>query len=72
VENNFCVDCNVLCSGKFCWKCGKVTIPMLLACPHCKADVSVLSKFCENCGKPIHEAAQEHIKRGREKGGDKV
>ena len=44
----------------------------MLECPHCydtfKEKVSIVSKFCGSCGKPIQEAIEEHIKRERGEG----
>lgn len=75
MENNYCYECKVLCSGKFCWSCGKEAISAVLKCPYCEETIGVIGKFCERCGKPVQEAVQEHIKReeeGGEKGGDTV
>lgn len=72
--NNWCPECGVTCSGKFCWRCGGETISVMLKCPHCENEVTVIGQFCGFCGKPIHEAIKEHVKeeRGRKevKGSD--
>lgn len=50
--------CNWPSMGKFCPKCGAVTIPHDMPCPYCKKLVSVMGKFCEECGKPMQEAVK--------------
>ena len=64
--NNYCPECSVLCQGRFCWRCGKKTVSGFLKCPFCEEEVSVIGKFCTNCGKPIQEAIEEHVRKERE------
>jgi len=66
--NNYCPECQVLCSGKFCWRCGKRSVVAMVKCPYCGEEVAIVSKFCGNCGKPIQEAIKMHIER--ERGGE--
>ena len=61
MKNSYCVKCKNLCSGDYCKWCSNKTIPMMLKCPHCDFEISLLGKFCDNCGKPIQEAIQIHI-----------
>ena len=68
MENNYCPECKVLCSGKYCWRCGKRSVAGMFKCPHCENDVSVVAQFCGSCGKPIQEAIKGHFKR--ERGGE--
>jgi predicted amidophosphoribosyltransferase len=44
----------------------------MIKCPNCKEMVGIIGKFCDNCGKPIQEEIQEHVKRERERGGENV
>ena len=67
MENNYCPECKVLCSGKFCWRCGKPAVSAIVKCPNCEEMVGIIGKFCDNCGKPIQEEIQEHIKREGER-----
>lgn len=67
--NNWCLTCKQLVSGKYCYSCGKESIPAMLVCPHCKAETTVLSKFCGECAKPVQEAVAAHIARHSERGG---
>ena len=70
MENNYCPECKVICDGKFCWRCGRRAVSSIVGCPYCDEKVTVVGQFCGNCGKPIQEAIQEHIKRERERGGE--
>lgn len=70
MENNYCPECKVICDGKFCWRCGRRAVSSIVGCPYCDEKVTVIGQFCGNCGKPIQEAIQEHIKRERERGGE--
>lgn len=64
--NNYCPECKVVCSEKFCWRCGKESIDAILKCPNCEEDVTLIGAFCGNCGKPIQEAIKQHIEKKRE------
>ena len=70
MANNWCGDCKMWMGDKYCWSCGQETVKALLKCPYCKAEVSVLSKFCGSCGRPVQEAVQLHIQNQRKGGGD--
>lgn len=54
--------------GKFCQVCGGPTLDAILKCPHCNENANVYSKFCCECGKPIHEEVKEHLAREMQKG----
>jgi len=70
VLNNWCSECNMLMSDKYCWRCGKKTLAAELKCPLCGKGISVMSKFCGSCGRPVQEAVQLHIQNQRKGGGD--
>ncbi len=70
--NNYCPECKVLVSEKFCWSCGRKSVGGIVKCLHCGEEVTILGKFCGNCGKPIQEAVQEHIKIERERRREEV
>ena len=63
--SRYCVSCRNSRDGRFCYKCGEKTISSMLKCPECKKEVSMMDKFCEECGKPIHEAIKAHIEKER-------
>lgn len=69
--NNWCVTCKEAISDKHCYRCGKKSIPAVLKCPHCRACITVLAQFCGECGKPVQEAVQEHLKKVTGEGGGK-
>lgn len=66
-EARYCPVCRGARFGKFCHFCGGPTITVSLKCPHCSENATVLSKFCCECGKPIHEEVREHIAREMQK-----
>ena len=68
MEHKYCIRCKFVREGNFCWNCGNERISVKLDCPHCEKPVSMIDKFCTNCGKPIQEAIQAHIQK--KKGGD--
>ena len=53
--------CGWTTNGKFCGRCGAATIPYFLKCPHCKKQITAMSKFCEECGKPVQEEVRAYI-----------
>lgn len=66
-EARFCPVCKVARYGTFCHFCGGPTIDAMLKCPHCEENASVYSKFCTECGKPIHEEVKDHMAREMQK-----
>lgn len=68
----YCARCKiVLLSGKFCRFCGEETIKEDFNCPYCKTLNLVTARFCENCGRPIHEYASAVVEERLEgKGGE--
>ena len=66
----WCTACKQLVSSKYCYSCGKESIPAMLVCPHCKAETTVLSKFCGECAKPVQEAVIAHINKYNGGGGE--
>ena len=60
-EARYCPVCKGARYGKFCLRCGGLTVEAMFKCPHCNEEISVVSKFCTECGKPIHEAVVKHI-----------
>ena len=61
MENRYCPECGVACDKKFCWRCGRQAVNAMMTCPQCERRVSIVGKFCGECGKPIQEAIKEHI-----------
>ena len=61
----YCAECNLLSfdDEKFCQFCGSKLINSMFKCPHCKKEISVASKFCNKCGKPVGDAAGEEIEQ---------
>lgn len=66
----YCKLCSMIASGKFCWKCGEKTVDYILACPFCKTKISLLNKFCEECGKPVQDVVNASIGQNKEGGGE--
>lgn len=68
--NNYCPECDMPASGKFCVRCSRPTISAELDCPFGGEmnphKTMVWNKFCGECGKPIQEAIKEHIQKERE------
>ena len=46
---------------KFCRFCGKAAIDFFFPCPHCGKEISVMCKFCEQCGRPVQEEVRAWI-----------
>jgi len=60
-KSTYCPVCKGPRFGAFCFRCGGPTIPATLECPHCKEQVSVISNFCSECGKPIQEQVKNFM-----------
>lgn len=60
-----CSKCMYAGEGKFCSQCGGRTIPYFMPCPYCKKQLAVRHKFCQICGKPVHEEVKSFIEAQR-------
>lgn len=61
-EVTYCSECNSTAVGaKFCGVCGCKMMPAFIKCPHCMDEISVRSKFCAGCGRPVQAVVKAFI-----------